>query len=417
MGRVPDTNEHALIAARRLRRMIDGTVFSSGRILCQLASPLVLAVGCSPAPPSNDEGGVTTNPGSNDGDVDSADAESMEESGSLEEEGVPEEEEGESGVKLDVSPVADLPPPPPQCWMEWWTEMDVVAMYPDCTLGPFDGNLQPSYFHLCVGPVEGDCSEICPPEMLCEGMGSCYWTSWFDMCGPYQTDDGSCCLAIAGEDPPPIGRPFWVAGELRLASVDEVPCDREAAHWLEMARGEHASIAAFARFVAILQQLGAPARLVAEALAAAADEARHAEQTLALASWFCGRELVFGPLAIDDALADRDDIEAIVRAVVREGCIDETLAAHEAACMAAQAEHPRVAEVLERIADDEARHAALAWRFVAWMLGQRPQLRSVVAEVFAQVDVPIAWERRVGLRELVEPCAAQLLGRAWPSHR
>jgi hypothetical protein len=267
--------------------------------------------------------------------------------------------------------------------------------------------------------------------MLCENMG-CYWGPVYGMCGPYESED-ACCLIIAGEDPPPIGRPFVIAGEARLARLDAAPGDRVAAHWLEIARGEHASIAAFARFVAILQRHGAPARLLTEALAAAADEARHAEQTLALAARFAGRELEFGALAIDDALQDTDDLAAALRAAVREGCIDETLAAHEAACLAATAEDPQVAVVLEQIAIDEARHAALAWKFVAWVLGQRPELRAVVVEVFERVALPSSRERndthehgllalgcppaelraswrRIGLRELVEPCAAQLLG-------
>ncbi len=377
----------ALLAARRLRRTI----------LCQLASPLVLAAGCTPAPPTSDEGNVTTNPGSNDGDVDDG---PMDDGGS-------EVDEGDEGEKLDVAVLEDIPPPLPECSIDWTTEMDLIALYPDCTFGPFE-DWEPSYFEVCVGPIEGDCSEICPPGMLCEGM-SCYWGDVFDLCGPYQTDDGSCCLALAGEVPPPVGRPFVVAGEARLACIDGAPRDRLAAHWLEMARGEHASIAAFARFVAVLQRFAAPARLIAEALAAAADEVRHAQQTLALASDACGHELELGPLEVVDAMRDTDDLAAALRAAVREGCIDETLSAHEAACMAVDTEDPNVASVLEQIAADEARHAALAWKFVAWVLEQRPALRSIVVETFASAATPRARVRRVGMRELVEPCAAQLL--------
>jgi hypothetical protein len=263
--------------------------------------------------------------------------------------------------------------------------------------------------------------------MLCEDMAECHGWAWDGMCGPYETED-SCCLILAAGEMGVPGRPFVVAGSTRLASVADAPGDWVAANWLEAARGEHASIAAFARFVAILQRHGAPARLVAEALAAAADEARHAEQTLALASHFAGRELELGPLQVDDALHDTDDLAAALRATVLEGCINETLSAHEAACLAVHAEHPEVASVLEQIAIDEGRHAALAWKFVAWVLDRRPELRSVVTEAFASVGMPQLQEhhegdalalgcpsaglrarwRRVGMRELVEPCAAQL---------
>jgi hypothetical protein len=150
---------------------------------------------------------------------------------------------------------------------------------------------------------------------------------------------------------------------------------------------------------------------------------------LALASRFAGRELDLGALAIDGALRDTEDLAAAVRAAVLEGCIDETLAAHEAACLATLAEDPQVVRVLERIASDEARHAALAWKFVAWVLERRPDLRGLVAEAFVVVPkhdshashesdalalgcpspgLRARW-RRVGLRELVGPCAARLL--------
>jgi rubrerythrin len=431
MVRPTHLEDHARIAARRLRRAI----------LCQLgvASPLlVLAAGCSPTPsPTGDEGGVTTNPGSNDGNADSMDAEvssEVDSGSSMSDETGPMDDESEGGPKYDLSPLYDIPPPP-ECSSSYVTEEEIIAAHPDCTLGPFDPNLYVTFFEICVThPPDGDCSDICVPDMLCEGT-DCYWGPVYETCGPYVID-GHCCLLLAGDEPPPVGRPFVIAGETRLARLDGVPGDHVTAHWLEVARGEHASIAAFARFVAVLQRHGAPARLIAEALAAAADEARHAEQTLALASRFAGRELEFGALAIDDALRDTDDLAAALLAAVREGCIDETLAAHEAACLAAVAEDPQVAIVLEQIASDEARHAALAWKFVEWVLGQRPELRAVVVEVFASVSAPRVFQspelqpnalalgcpstelrarwRRIGLRELVGPCAARLLAEASP---
>jgi rubrerythrin len=374
---------------------------------------------------------VTTNPGSNGDSLDGEVSSEVDDGSSVSSESGPMEEESDSGVKLDVSPLYDVPPAT-QCWTSYLSEEEALAAHPDCTLGPLDPNLYAQYYEICVDhPPDGNCADICPPDMLCFGMQACFWSSIYGVCGPYETAD-ACCLIIAGEEPPPIGRPFVIAGAARLAQQGSVPGDRVAAHWLEHARGEHASIAAFARFVGILQRHGAPARLLAEAIAAAADEARHAEQTLALASRFAGRELELGALVVDDALRDTDDLAAALRAAVLEGCIDETLAAHEAACLAAHAEHPEVASVLEQIAADEARHAALAWKFVAWVLGERPELRTIVVEAFSSVAVTQPDEslespegdalglgcppaglraqwRRVGLRELVGPCAARLL--------
>src|SRR5690606_24444307 len=133
-----------------------------------------------------------------------------------------------------------------------------------------------------------------------------------------------CCVLIATEQPPPVGRPFVVAGHPRLAAAPKLQASL-AGHWLDAARGEHASIAAFARFVATLLRFAAPARLVADALAAARDEANHTRDALALASRFAGRPLALGGIAIADALLDGDDLARAVVDAVREGCIAETL--------------------------------------------------------------------------------------------
>lgn len=428
MAQPRSLDDHAAALARQLR----------SSIFRQLgwAAPLWLA-GCSPAPPSGEEeGGVTTNPSSSGND--SLEGEAEGEVGSTddgtdtnadEDTGMMEESESDTdGIRLDVMPRYDIPPPP-ACTSMDLPEDEAAALYPECDLGPLDPNLGHRYFELCVDlPPNGDCSSICPPDQLCEGMELCYWTPPVSVCGPFMSEDG-CCLLTVGEDPPPIGRPFWIDGEARLACAPEL-LDDVAAHWLALARGEHASVAAFARFIALLQRHAAPAQLIREAIAAAADEVRHTELALDLASRTAGRRLELGALAIDDALIDIDDLRAAVCAAVREGCIDETLAAHEALCLARVAEDAQVVAVLERIAADEARHAALAWRFVAWAIERHPQLRPVVAEQFAlrkrgggeqpassgdqlalgcpSPGLRARW-RAIGEHTLVRPCAAALL--------
>jgi hypothetical protein len=68
---------------------------------------------------------------------------------------------------------------------------------------------------------------------------------------------------------------------------------------------------------------------------------------------------------------------------VIEGCIGETIAALTARAQVDVAEDEDVRKVLLRIAEDEERHAALAWRFVAWALstGDEP-VRLAVAQAF-----------------------------------
>ena len=61
-------------------------------------------------------------------------------------------------------------------------------------------------------------------------------------------------------------------------------------------------------------------------------------------------------------------LEDAVRAAIAEGCIGETLAAGIAREQAALAGDSEVRATLLRIAEDELRHAELAWRFVAWAI-------------------------------------------------
>jgi cell division septum initiation protein DivIVA len=73
-------------------------------------------------------------------------------------------------------------------------------------------------------------------------------------------------------------------------------------------------------------------------------------------------------------------LAAATAAAVREGCVNETIAALTASEQARAATDPALRAILERIARDEADHAELAWRFVDWALraGGEP-VRAAVA--------------------------------------
>jgi hypothetical protein len=144
-----------------------------------------------------------------------------------------------------------------------------------------------------------------------------------------------------------------------------------------MALMEHASIAAFARFTLELLSLGAPAALLARTHAALGDEIAHAEACFGLASAYAGHPVGPGPLGIRDALPADSSWLDIVRRAFLEACIGETIAAAEAAEALARSEDETVRGVLARIAEDEARHAELGWRFLRWALESAdPALRS-----------------------------------------
>lgn len=146
-----------------------------------------------------------------------------------------------------------------------------------------------------------------------------------------------------------------------------------AEHWTRAALMEHASIAAFARFSLELLALGAPADLVSRSARAMADETEHARLCFALATRYGAESLGPGPIS---GCLDASDPVAIFSTAFLEACVGETLAASEVAEAARYAESPGLRATLTRIAEDEARHAELGWRFAAWMLAtSEPELR------------------------------------------
>ncbi len=256
----------------------------------------------------------------------------------------------------------------------------------------------------------------------------------------------SCQLASCA-----IGRPFLVDGRPRLAQTlprndwlvagFSAPRDglskseraRLSAAWLDIARMEHASIAAFARFTLELLAFGAPSELVCLSNAALADETRHAAQAFALASGYAGHGLGPGPL--DTALGVGPfELEQSVFNAFLEGCIGETVAALEARLALDSATDPEVCRVLAGVVEDEARHAELAWRFVKWALPRaegslRERLLKTVLQLSDSAECQAssrppdatlkahgvleacerAQLRRSAIAEIVRPCLEALL--------
>lgn len=257
-----------------------------------------------------------------------------------------------------------------------------------------------------------------------------------------------------------VGRPFRVEGADRVAPIaartdwsllPEGPQGAEAlpeglraelgAYWAKLGQMEHASVAAFARFTLQLLALGAPPELVAGAQTAMSDELEHARLCFGLAQEILGRPVGPGPLGLEGALGGASLADVVQLAVV-EGCVGETIAALEAAEAHDYATVPGVEVLLARVWADEQRHAELAWRFVRWALeAGEPGVRELAAAAFTQAldeadgpaseagDLPSAPSeaeaqalafgrlsermraqlRRRVLREVVGPCAEQLL--------
>jgi hypothetical protein len=152
---------------------------------------------------------------------------------------------------------------------------------------------------------------------------------------------------------------------------------------LMMGLGEHASVAAFARFVLHLMTLAAPPDLIRAAIRAMDDEVEHARLCFGLARRFTGEANGPGRMDLSRLLVHRDTPESILRAAIAEGCIEETISARCAAVALERTVDDGIRTALTRIVDDEARHADLAWQFVTWMLDAYPELTSVAESSFA----------------------------------
>jgi len=283
--------------------------------------------------------------------------------------------------------------------------------------------------------VDADCADI--------GGGSCVTLPFTSNPGTYNCEFQNCA----------IGRPLLVEGEARTARTAARsdwrdvaltpdlegldPAERQALaeSWAEIAALEHASVASFARFTLELMAHGAPPDLLRDAQRAAADEVEHARVAYALASHFGGRSI--GPSKLDlSGVRLETELSAMLGSLVFEACVGETLGAAEALSLADMVSDPALRAVYARIAEDEERHAELAWRTLRFLLeGEGAPLREACRDAFdraiasASVDpvlgprvtstargLPSAAEigaiRRQALRDVVRPLADAVLGPA-----
>ena len=205
-----------------------------------------------------------------------------------------------------------------------------------------------------------------------------------------------------------VGRPFTVDGNSRTTvskvqenfhfhgsnswKMDLSPSKSEnnasynheiGLYWLQQAEAEHASVASFARYTLQLMSLGAPSELLRASQAASIDEIKHAKMCYSFASIFLDTDIVPESLNVDGSL-DNLDLKSIIKSVIREGCIEETLAAIEAHYRAHHATDLEVKQVLEEIAVDETRHAQLAWDTINWISKKYPEHGNFVKNTFLE---------------------------------
>jgi hypothetical protein len=311
----------------------------------------------------------------------------------------------------------------------------------------------------CFAPLPDGCPDQYHANLHIVPTPACVYLASVD-CGPIQGVAECCYLVKEGPQPPPCGgggRPYLVDGDARtawpearqggwaegdlapvLTGLEPLARAALAAAWTGDALVEHASIASFARFSMQLLAVGAPADLVAASHRAALDEVRHARLCFGLAGAYRGVAVAPSAFPFGGAVVVESELAAVAAATAREGAIGETLSAMLAAEQLAHATDPAVRRVLALIAEDEARHAELAWRVLTWALEQGDDAtRHAVAEVFGNAarhlpssPEPMEWiapevaaahgrldpeaARKAVVRALAEvilPCASALLAR------
>lgn len=199
----------------------------------------------------------------------------------------------------------------------------------------------------------------------------------------------------------------WIACPGRLPAglvVAEPARGGAVGAWLaDASHLEAASVDAFALLADDLRAHDAPASLVARAQRAEADEVRHARITAKLARRF-GAEEGEWSRPVRRRVSEARTLEAIAHENAVEGCVKETFAAVLAMWQAEHARDEAIRAAMSVIAEDEARHAALAWSVLAWA---QPKLDAsanarVEAALRSELATLIRGSRVAGARALVE---------------
>lgn len=177
---------------------------------------------------------------------------------------------------------------------------------------------------------------------------------------------------------PEVARAGWAGVDVAEAARDVLSSgEAEAfvAHFRRVARLEHGSVAAFASVSLDLLALGAPATLVEAAHVAALDEIRHARACFSLVEAITGAPVGPGPMTIP--ARKPVDVERILVETVIEGCVGETLGSLLFEEAARRCASPALAAIYRTIAEEEASHAALAFRIARFLIDEDPRRAEV----------------------------------------
>lgn len=201
----------------------------------------------------------------------------------------------------------------------------------------------------CRASLTHDCTALCAKV-----SGKTY----FDHCELHPDRDGYMQVHVGQENRCPGGRR---PQRLLLAATDG-DASSAGALFARQFQLEAASVPAFCTLARELCAWGAPPKLCRAAQAAARDEVRHARAMATLSRRYGGRPRP--PAVAPTSVRTLVDF-AVENAV--EGCVRETYGALLAAVQARRSCDATVRRMMEGIAADEARHAALGWAVDDWL--------------------------------------------------
>jgi len=196
-------------------------------------------------------------------------------------------------------------------------------------------------------------------------------------------DDGTATrqkLEWVMHNPNPTRQPYcgrrpegFAIGDVEPATIAELLDN--------MATLEAASIDAFERLARELEYHGAPAELIARALAARDDEVRHTQTIDALARTHGGR----GAQRPTNTSLDVRPLTEIALENAVEGCVHETWGALVATFQAERAATPELRSLFGAIAADERAHAALAHDIHRWLAASDTIVKRAAQELGARL--------------------------------
>ena len=220
------------------------------------------------------------------------------------------------------------------------------------------------------GPAYAECKHV-PGEK--DGIGTCGYREHYN-----------------------LGRPLFVEGVAHVAPYVGTITSEEGEALRRAAREEHASIAAFARTISELMALGAPTWLLFDTQAALADEIRHTELTLDAIERLTGERLVLGalPAAAAPLRSGPGAAAGLFRDVFRGGAVGETMAAAHAERQRDEASTDQLRAFYDTICVDEAKHAALAFKTLRWLLDGDVEQAKVLEEELARLAKDGSFEER-----------------------